>query len=306
MCKSNFLIHLLVSSLFLLSCNPDQQKAEATESNKVEASNTPKFDYVAPLPQNGLKKGVVLLGSAGFDAFVVEADDQKRWKMVDAQYGVSKVFENQADLEAVQAGLEDYIASMENKGVDGKNIHFIVSSSARENEKVALINQALANIGYNVNTVNAEQEGQYALKASLPKEFHNEAFMVDIGSGNTKISWIDGEEIKTIETYGAKYYKEEIQDTKVFNEVKELAQQIPATKRSRCFLIGGAPYLLAKSSDEYSERYSVLKSPKDYQLDDPKAMAGANILAGLQAGASVQDFIFDWESSFSIGFILSL
>src|SRR4051812_50196148 len=40
------------------------------------------FDYTAEKPVNGALKGVVEVGAAGFNSFVINMDNQKRWEIV--------------------------------------------------------------------------------------------------------------------------------------------------------------------------------------------------------------------------------
>ena len=78
------------------------------------------------------------------------------------------------------------------KGVAGRNAHFVISSGALKNPKTELIAKAIEQTGYVVNRVTPDQEGKFALKALLPKDYRNNSFVIDIGSGNTKISWYEG------------------------------------------------------------------------------------------------------------------
>jgi exopolyphosphatase/pppGpp-phosphohydrolase len=77
----------------------------------------------------------------------------------------------------------------------------------------------LKSLGYVVNQVTAEQEGQLALKSVLPAEYTDKAFVVDIGSGNTKISWVKDGKVSALESYGAKYFQDGSDDAKVYQEV---------------------------------------------------------------------------------------
>jgi hypothetical protein len=97
--------------------------------------------------------------------------------------------------EDVRIGLKKYIGTMLDYGVGSKDIHFVVSSGAAKAEVTTKITRVLKSLGYVVNQVTAEQEGQLALKSVLPTEYADKAFVVDIGSGNTKVSWISGGKI---------------------------------------------------------------------------------------------------------------
>ncbi len=52
-------------------------------------------------------------------------------------------------------------------------------------------------MGFVVNNVTAEQEAKLALKATVPPSFADNSYMVDIGSGNTKISWEENGSLKS-------------------------------------------------------------------------------------------------------------
>lgn len=93
------------------------------------------------------------------------------------------------------------------KGVGKNNMHFVISSGAQKVPKTAIIADELKKIGYVVNQVTADQEGKFALKATIPPSFVESSFMTDIGSGNTKISWNDGGSLRAVEAPGAKYYE---------------------------------------------------------------------------------------------------
>jgi hypothetical protein len=129
----------------------------------------------------------------------------------------------------VLAGLKRYIGGMLDYGVSGRDIHFVVSSGAAKAENTQKIKRALQKLNYQVNQVSAEQEGTLGLKSVLPKEFEDNSFVVDIGSGNTKISWKENGQLKSVETYGSKYFQENVDDQKVYNEVKERPTRCPAT-----------------------------------------------------------------------------
>lgn len=264
------------------------------------------FNFTPPTPVNGVLKGVVELGASGFNSFVVDIDAQKRWQLKKAEFGASLVHENMATATDIREGLKKYIAEMLNYGVSGKDIHFVVSSGAAKSEQVQKISAELKKLGYVVNPVTPEKEGQLALKCVLPGAYLNDAFVVDIGSSNTKISWMQGDRIRSLETYGSKYFQNNVTDGKVYNEVKALAGQIPADRRLVGFMIGGAPFDLAKTHRNGKERYTVLKAPDDYTIEEAKTKAGINIYRALQDATGCDTFVFDWDSNFTIGFLLGL
>jgi hypothetical protein len=268
---------------------------------------TPRaFSYTPPLPTGGKLKGVVELGATGFNSFIIRIDNQKNWKLEKAEFGASLVYENLASEEDIRKGLKTYIADMLGYGVGSKDIHFVVSSGAKKAEATAKITAALKTLNYYVNEVTPEQEGRYALRSALPPSYSGKAFVVDIGSGNTKISWQQGSSITALEAPGAKYYQDKISDQDAYRRTYELARQVPEGNRQTCFIIGGVPFELAKQTREGKERYTVLKAPGGYTPEGEKQKAGINIYNAIAEATGCQQFVFDWDANFTIGFLLNL
>jgi len=255
---------------------------------------------------DGKLKGVVELGASGFNSFIIKVDRQKNWQLEKAEFGNSLVLENMATDDDIRAGLKKYIGSMLDYGVSGKDIHFVVSSGAAKAENTQKITRALKQLNYFVNQVTPEQEGTLGLRSVLPEAYSDQAFVVDIGSGNTKISWKEGGKLTAVETYGAKYFQNNVDDKKVYAEVSEKAKQVPSANRKSCFIIGGVPFELAKPIRKEKERYTVLNAPDAYKLDNAKSKAGLNIYKAIADATSCQQFVFDWDANFTIGFLLGL
>lgn len=264
-------------------------------------------DVQVDKPVNGTLKGVVEVGASGFNSFVVNIDNQKNWELVSSQFGESLAYEGFATTEDVKAGLKKYIGDIFNKGVSGRNVHFVISSGALKNPKTELIAQAIQKDGWVVNRVTAQQEGKYALRALLPKAYLNNSFVVDMGSGNTKISWYSGSKLNTIECPGAKYYQNNTTDQDAYKAVSEAVMEVPAALRNNCFIIGGVPYNLAKQVRNNQERFTYLKNPDFYSGgEDIKLKSGINIYRALSEASGAKSFIFDWDANFTIGFLLTL
>lgn len=289
---------------------PEPTEGTDSQASDTQSETTPPsasgFAYTAPVPVNGKLRGVVELGASGFNFFVIEVDGQKRWKLAKSEFGNSLIKEHLATDEDIRIGLKKYIGNIIDFGVPGKDIHFVVSSGAAKEEVTTRIVRVLKSMGYVVNTVTPEKEGELALRSILPTDYNNKAYVVDIGSGNTKISWIEGGKIKALETYGAKYYQNNVSDDKVTSEVSSLSKQIPTSLRGTCFIIGGVPFELAKEVRQNKERYTVLKSPGSYKLENAKSKAGANIYQAIRETTGTQQFVFDWDANFTIGFLLNL
>jgi len=268
-------------------------------------SDKRSFNYVPEKPVNGEYKGVVEVGASGFNSFVVNIDKQKRWEIISKDFGKSFVYEGMATTADIRTGLKNYIGAMFDKGVKSRNIHFVISSGAQKEPKTASITSELKKMGYVVNLVTAEQEGKYALKCVLPASYYDNSFVVDIGSGNTKISWIDGD-VKSAEAPGAKYYEKDLKDNIVYDQVKATAYKIPQTKREICFIIGGVPFELANQNRTGEERFTVLNDPEKYNTDKIKIKSGVNIYKAIKDATKCDTFVFDWDANFTIGFLLSM
>jgi hypothetical protein len=279
----------------------------ASSNSEATSSETSAFNYTPPAPVDGKLRGVVELGASGFNSFVIKVDKEKRWSLEKSEFGNSLVTENMATDEDVRIGLKKYIGTMLDYGVGSKDIHFVVSSGAAKADVTQKITRVLKSLGYVVNQVTPEQEGQLALKSVLPAEYANKAFVVDIGSGNTKISWINGDKVSALESYGAKYFQDGTDDSKVYQEVSAKAKQIPADLRKTCFIIGGVPFEMAKEVRKGKERYTTLSAPLAYsKLTNAKSKAGVNIYKAVTDATGCQQFVFDWDANFTIGFLLGL
>jgi hypothetical protein len=289
------------------SSSESSSSASSSESSSSsDGGQKPTFSYTPPGPVAGKLKGVVELGASGFNSFIIRIDADKNWKQEKAEFGNSLVTENMASEDDIRIGLKKYIGGMLDYGVSGRDIHFVVSSGAVKAEGTQKIINVLKSLKYFVNTVTPEKEGQLGLKCVQPAKFADNSFVADIGSGNTKISWKEGGKIAAIETYGAKYFQNNVSDDVVATEVKAKAKQIPSGKREVCFIIGGVPFELAKKVRQGKERYTVLDAPSAYNLDNAKSKAGLNIYKSISESTGCKQFVFDWEANFTIGFLLDL
>jgi len=265
------------------------------------------FIYRPAAPVNGKLKGVVELGASGFNMFIIRIDEKRNWKLEKSEFGNSLVMENMATEEDVRNGLKSYIGKMLDFGVAGRDIHFVVSSGASMAEVTSRIVKSLQTLKYKVTTVTPEREGVLGLQAAMPKGFADKAFVVDMGSGNTKISWLDGSQPRTNSTYGAKYYEKGLDDATVAADVKAKAGQVPAGLSKTCFIIGGVPYELAKAVRQGQEQYTTLLAPDAYpQLSGAKIKSGLNIYQAVANATGCSQFVFGYDTNFTIGYLLSL
>jgi hypothetical protein len=283
----------------------DEIKSSESEITTNE-TQSPSFTYTPPSPTGGKLKGVVELGATGFNSFIINIDQSKNWELKNAEFGNSLVLENMATELDVREGLKKYISGMLDFGVAGRDIHFVVSSGAQRAENIQKIIDALKTLNYYVNPVTAEKEGELALKCVLPQTYKDKAFVVDIGSGNTKISWIEGEKVQALSTHGSKYFQEGVSDQTVYTDAFAQANQVADNNRKTCFVIGGVPYELAKQIRKNKERYTVLNVPDSYKPEKAKDKAGVNIYKAVADATGCKTFVFDWDANFTIGFLIEL
>jgi hypothetical protein len=271
------------------------------------ATSPAAFAFRPAAPVNGTLKGVVELGASGFNMFIVRIDGQHNWQLEKSEFGNSLVMENMATATDVRNGLKAYIGKMLDYGVNGRDIHFVVSSGAATANVTHRIVQELEALKYKVNTVTPEREGTLGLRAALPAAYSDKAFVLDIGSANSKISWLERGQPKSLDTYGSKYYEKGLNDAIAASEVKAKASQVPAKLRNTCFIMGGAPYEMAKAVRQGQQPFTVLHTPDAYpQLAGAKAKAGLNIYQAVAAATGCQQFVFGYDANFTIGYLLSL
>lgn len=329
--KQNILLAAVVcAALGFFSCGGNTNNSGSDDSVKTDTAvvTTPapeerptpptvakRFAYTAPEVKDGKLSAVVEMGATGFNSFIVQRDG-KAWSLVKAAYGTSGVIEGATSDDVISQSLKAYINELIDAGVPGKYIYFVVSSGAAKEPIVEQITRHLKGMKYVVNVVTPEQEAIYGYKATVPAEYEDKAFFVDMGSGNTKIAYKQDGKIVTHETYGAKYYKKEVSDATVAEEVQTLLAKVPEHLRQHCFLIGGIPYDLAKfqHGGNVDARYITLApSAEDYagyakaNADDAKLAAGLNIYKAMLEGAKGCEYVvFDSKTNFTIGYLLGL
>lgn len=278
----------------------------SASSSTTSTSDVREFNYSPEKPENGALRGVVEVGATGFNSFVINMDNQRRWEIVSKDFGESLAYEGLATTEDIRSGLKKYLSGMFDKGVSKNNMHFVISSGAQKEPKTTTISNELKKMGYVVNNVTAEQEAKYGLRATVPPSFSDNSFVVDIGSGNTKVSWEENGSLKSLELPGAKYFEKGTADDDVYNQVKAGMSKVPESKRNVGFILGGVPFTLAKQHRKGEERYTVLNTPQSYKAADKKMASGLNIYKALVDATNTDTFVFDWDANFTIGFLLSL
>ena len=296
------LLLLLGLLFFVFFIRPMAHPARTGDDGGSAASS---FQSTVEKPVNGKLKGVIEIGSTGFNSFVINVDSQKRWEMIAKDFGVSLVYEGLATPEAIRDGINKYISSMFDNAVARKDINIVLSSGAQKTPKAGEIMNTLQTMGYQIVSISPNDEARYGLMATIPPSMRVNSFFVDVGSGNTKLAWQEGDSIRSFEAPGSKYFESGLTDTSAYNQIKKLASQIPATHRNSAFIIGGAPFMLAESVRKGQERYTVLKDPKSYQPKNKRMAAGINIYKAIADATLAKQFVFDWDANFSVGYLLS-
>lgn len=307
----------------LASCGGESQKQSEQDSVQkqgvMEAEQLlppiveSSFDFVPEKPINGTLKAVVELGASGFNSFIINIDEEKRWELVKPRFGQSSIVEEGATAEDIRSKLKEYIQMLLDDGVLGKNVHFVVSSGAAKEPIVEQIVNILRSEKYYVNMVTPEQEALYAYDATVPKSYRNNAYVVDMGSGNTKIAYMEKGKVITIETYGAKYAKKGVDHETVYNEVYRLVEDIPTVFTRYCFIIGGVPYQLGQfTNGGNTDKQYILLSERagDYAAfadqEGEKVECGLNIYEAIMKSTKTETVVFDSRSNFSIGFLVNM
>lgn len=305
MLKNNYMnffkFFIVFVLLVFISCKRNE--------NKNNENKQVKFNYVPKKPVNGTLKGVVELGSTGFNYFVIEIDSSKNWALKRLEYGKSFIAEGMTTVDEINRKLNAFIKELENIGVAKKDINFVVSSGAIKEEETKRIVEELRKIDHEIKVVSPEEEAIYGLKSVLPENYKKESFVVDLGSGNTKISYYKNNEIIAVETHGSKYHQKGIEDEQVYKDVKKLATSVPVENRKYCFLLGGVPAELAKSIKNKGERYTLLyangnKFDEVAKEKGKRIVSGLNIYKAIVKSTNCKTLIFDWENNFAIGYLL--
>ena len=296
--------------IILSGCTSNQEvsnQVEPLNSTKFLKKNNleKKFDYKPEAPVNGKLYATIEIGSSGLNYFIVNMDSQNRWTLVKSGFGESALIEGEVDIDAIFLKIESYKRNIIKAGVPKNNIYVIASSSAIALRKIQEIKARLSISGIKLRRINAMQEGYYDLLATVPKEFIDESFLVDIGSGNTKITWVSNTDTTSLETLGSKYYINDVQDTTVFRTVRDILIDIPEKNRTLCFLLGGIPYEFAAATNKKQGRYTILEAPSKYSPSTQKGKSGKIIYEAIHLNPTFS-YIFDWDANFSIGYLMSL
>ncbi len=294
---------IVVVSFLMISCAGPTRNDSETYIESLSARFLQSVDASDSI--TGKKMGSVIIGSTGFDAFQIEIDSIGNWKLINSRFNPSRVHEDEVTLEMVTSGLTEYFNEMVEDGILEDDIYLLISSSASQNPRLTGITAVLERIGMNVTSINSFDEGKYGYLALMIPELNDSSYVVDLGSGNTKVSWIENGEIRSMETYGSKYHQLKTPDQLVFNEMENIIKMIPEPNRKYCLIIGGVPFRLAKDLEKHLGRYTFLKQPEFYEPgDDETLKSGLNIYRSIYQTSGTRCFVFDWNSNFSIGYLI--
>lgn len=295
---------LFLGLLFLVA------SCDTSSKNKKEKEEITSFDYISKKPINGILRGVIEIGTTGFNYFIIEVDTKKNWELKFKEYGKSLISEGMTTPLQIKSKLSAYIVTLKNYGVKLENIKILISSGALKEEITQEILEKLKEENIKAKLVTSKTEAIYGLMATIPEQFMASSFLIDMGSGNTKVAYKDDEGFVGEETYGSKYHQKGIEDKEVFDEIKTLIRTIPKNKRETCFIIGGIPYELSKLMENTEEkRYISLPINSSYFLSS-KEKIGKRLKSGLNIYKAITDevkckrVVFDKKSNFAIGYLL--
>ncbi len=297
--------NIIATLILFVGCSTSENNSSTPTSIDELPEFLSSFDYQPKPPVDGELLGIIELGYSGFNSFIVRMDNKDRWRLEKATFGESKVGDGEITFDQVFSQIEKFKADMIEFGVDRNDINLVASSSALKERKVLDIAERLRRLNIGLITVSARQEGNYALLATVPKAFMKNAFMVDIGSGNTKISWAEGNETKSVETVGSRYFESGISDQQARIGIKEALATVPEENKGLCFMVGKIPYLLATATDNRTRRYTVLEPPEAYNFEEKHELAGLNLYDALWQESTIS-YVFDWDSNFSIGVLMNV
>ncbi len=227
--------------------------------------------------------GGVEIGSKGVKAVVLEISESDK----DGFYNVNEkfrksvntgiitgvketgIFSEDAMKETAEAVKEIFNTIKNQHNVDENNI-FIVGSSALVNVKNRdeLSKKIKELTGKDVAFITKEEEVFFNIIGSVPPKYRSKALVLDIGSGNTKIGYVEGsgKDMRTISTeipYGTVSFTDLIQKTaktpneivkvsedliqkEVISVIQKESQRKPGLKnRNPVFMVGGIVWAMA-------------------------------------------------------------
>ncbi len=240
--------------------------------------------------------GGIEVGSKGVKAMVVEvkeADaegfynvDEKFRKSVNTTIiaGVAEkgLMDEDAMNETVKV-IKELMAEIEKRGVRKEDI-FIVGSSAiiRAKNYNVFAQKVKEATQKDMAFINTEEEVFYNIIGSIPKKYRANAISVDIGSGNTKIGYLEGDSQRTVSfeipygtvSLGDKAKKENPSEKEYVNTLlkiassdvapkikKEVSRKPPLLNRKYVFMNGGIVWaMVTLLYPEKKDSFVILKA----------------------------------------------
>jgi tetratricopeptide (TPR) repeat protein len=162
-------------------------------------------------------------------------------------------------IEETAQAVKTFVDKLKEKGVPAENIFIIASSAiASVENKDELANRVKELTGYNLEFLTVKDEVLFAIAGSIPPKYFYNSILVDIGSGNTKIGYLEkvgnSTNVKNFEIpYGTVSLTEKankgndfqneltnILNNEVVPVLKSESQKNPAyVNRKNVFLVGG-------------------------------------------------------------------
>ena len=128
------------------------KKSQSSNFPKQITSNTlndqRSFDYQPQKPQNGIKYAAIEIGSLGLNYFLVEIDDQKRWRLIDSQYGRSNVIYGVENTDQIIDDIKIFKKELVDKGIDESKIYAVASSSVVKSNYLESLKKEIRGFGY--------------------------------------------------------------------------------------------------------------------------------------------------------------
>jgi hypothetical protein len=197
------IVMLTAQSLLTVGCS-SQGKASVTNDN------TPKTE-----PPNNLYGGIEI-GSKGVKATILEAQYSQSQNADGSGRSIKEIMPLETTNTNIMDGLdkegnfakavfedtlkavEDYYQKMQKQHVSLGQIYIIGSSGlqkANQTSRDLLSNRVIEVTKIKMTFLNVQDEVKYSIVGIIPKEHRSSAFLMDIGSGNTKGGYIENSDV---------------------------------------------------------------------------------------------------------------
>jgi len=153
-----------------------------------------------------------------------------------------------------------------------KNQVIVASSSISETKNSkSLFSQIQSSTGEKVCSVTAKEEARLTFQAVVPKNKRNDALIVDVGSGNSRVAWVDEDDkVKEITiplgTVTATNLMNNLQKAIFELKIKELVK-IPLPQKETAYVTGGSAWALQTIINPPTELYTPFGTSKVRVLD---------------------------------------